>query len=255
VTNNTCATSYWNNALYQQCSEYLWNWKIDSPLVKALDTHRGLDPAKVATAYLSNHDHSHVTWQCGARDNQGSMQWYRTQPYAIALLTAPGTPLIQNGQEFGEDHWIPEDDQGTGRRVKTRALRWGFLDDSIGSTLLALYRKLISVRNSHPSLRSDNFYPGGWEEWQKQFNPQGYGIDVQKQIVIYHRWGTENGKLERFLIVLNFSPFAQNVDIPFPANGVWTDLLHEGVRPTVNDYWLRSWEVQSNGGSLFYKED
>jgi hypothetical protein len=52
----------------------------------------------IATTYLSNHDHSHITWQAGARHNEGSKQWYRTQPYAITLLTSPGTPMIQNGQ-------------------------------------------------------------------------------------------------------------------------------------------------------------
>ena len=255
VTNNTCATSYWNNALYERCFEYLWKWQIDSRIVRALDTHRELNPTKVATTYLSNHDHSHVTWQCGAKGNAGSMQWYRTQPYAVALLTAPGAPLIQNGQEFAEDHWIPEDDQNTSRRVKTRPLRWEFLDDWIGTTLFGLYQKLIAIRNSHPSLRSDDFYPGDWEEWKTQFDPQGYGVDVQRQVVIYHRWGTDDGRLERFLIVLNFSSNAQRVDVPFPANGVWTDLLNESVSPTVTDYWLRNWEVQSNWGNVFYKRD
>jgi 1,4-alpha-glucan branching enzyme len=255
VTNNTCATSYWNNALYERCFEYLWKWQIDSRIVRALDTHRELNPTKVATTYLSNHDHSHVTWQCGAKGNAGSMQWYRTQPYAVALLTAPGAPLIQNGQEFAEDHWIPEDDQNTSRRVKTRPLRWEFLDDWIGTTLFGLYQKLIAIRNSHPSLRSDDFYPGDWEEWKTQFDPQGYGVDVQRQVVIYHRWGTDDGRLERFLIVLNFSSNAQRVDVPFPSNGVWTDLLNESVSPTVTDYWLRNWEVQSNWGNVFYKRD
>ena len=52
------------------------------------------------------------------------MEWYRTQPFAIALLTAPGTPMIQNGQEFAEDYWLMEDDQGSSRRVKPRPLHW-----------------------------------------------------------------------------------------------------------------------------------
>ena len=50
-----------------------------------------------ATAYLSNHDHSSVVWQAGARTNEGSRKWYRTQPHAIALLTGAGTPMIANG--------------------------------------------------------------------------------------------------------------------------------------------------------------
>src|SRR5262249_50626062 len=81
VTNTTAATSYWNNAMFERGFDYLWNRRIDSRLVKALDSHAGLNAGKIATTYLSNHDHSHITWQCGARDNDGSIEWYRTQPY------------------------------------------------------------------------------------------------------------------------------------------------------------------------------
>jgi len=51
-------------------------------------------------------------------------------------FTCPGTPMLQNGQEFGEDHWIPEADGGTGRRVKGRPLRWRYADDKVGRGFL-----------------------------------------------------------------------------------------------------------------------
>lgn len=255
VTNRTGATSYWNNALYQRCFGYLWDGKIDSNIMGDMDTHAWLDAGKVATIYPSNHDHSHVTWQCGARDNSGSMAWYRTQPYAILLLTCPGSPLIHSGIEFGEEQRIVEDDQGSNRRVATRTIRWEFLDDWIGVKLSSAYRKLISIHNGYAGLRSDNFYPAGWQSWQTQLNPQGYGIDVNKQVMIYHRWGTGgNGKLQSFIIVVNFSSEDQFVDVPFPANDIWTDLLNDGVSPTVNNFWLRNWRVNSYWGNIFYKE-
>src|SRR5262249_26792930 len=100
VANQTGATSYWNNELYQRTFDYLWNEAIDGRALGALDTHAGLGPDRVATTYLSNHDHSHVAWQAGARNNQGALEWYRVQPYAIALFTSPGVPLVPNGQEF-----------------------------------------------------------------------------------------------------------------------------------------------------------
>lgn len=253
VTNQTFATSYWNNAIYERGFDYLWNWKIDARLVRAFESHAGLNPGKVATTYLSNHDHSHVTWQCGASNNLGAMQWYRTQPYAIGLFAAPGVPMIQNGQEFAEDHWIPEDDGGTGRRVQTRPLRWEFVDDSIGAKVFALYQKLIAIRQAHPALRSDNFYPPGWEDWQMRFNPEGYGIDAAKQVVIFHRWGDNAGGVDLYLVVLNFSQTDQTVNLPFPENGVWEDLLNPAVQPAVSGYWLWNWNVPSNWGHIFFK--
>lgn len=69
----------------------------------------------------------------------------------------------------------------------TRPLRWEFAADPIGKALLGVYRKLIGIRNRYASLHSDNFYSGRWEQWKTQVDPQGYGIDVSKQVMIYHR--------------------------------------------------------------------
>jgi 1,4-alpha-glucan branching enzyme len=253
VVNVTSATSYWNNELYQLCFDGLWNGHVDAPLMQALNNHAGLDAGKVATIYLTNHDHAHVAWQAGARDDNGALEWYRTQPFAIALLAAPGTPMIQNGQEFAEDYWLMEDDQGSGRRVKPRPLHWDYPTDKIGSQVLALYHKLIGIRQAHPALRSDNFYPDGWETWQTQFNPAGYGIDVDKQVVILHRWGnTADGHLERFIVVLNFSAQAQTVDIPFSDNGTWQDLLNDQTA-TVNDFRLTDQAIESYWGRVYFQ--
>lgn len=255
VVSSTDATSYWSDALYGCCFETLWSGRVTPQLLSALDAHAWLaSPDKVATTYLSNHDHSHVTWRCGARDDLGSMRWWRTQPWAIALLTSPGTPMLQNGQELGEDHWIPEDDQGSGRRVKARPLRWGYADDPIGRRLVALYRHLIGLRLRYAALRSDNFYPGRWETWQTRMNPQGYGLDTERQLAIYHRWGEgEDGRLQRFIIALNFSPWDQQVDLPFPADGAWTDLLPGGATAQVQGFWLRGWTVPSSWGCVFFQ--
>lgn len=253
VANQTGATSYWNNALYQLCFDYLWNGQIDTRIIAALNNQAGLDPDKVATIYLSNHDHSHVAWQAGAGDNTGSLEWYRTQPYTIALLTGPGVPMIQNGQEFAEDHWIMEDDRGSGRRVKPRPLRWGFVNDKLGSKLLALYHQLIQIRHDHPGLRSNNFYPDQWAAWQTQFDPQGYGVDTNRQVVIFHRWGnTDDGRLERFIVVINFSGNDQFVDIPFSTNGAWQDLLNN-QSDTVIDYRLTNQRIEAYWGRIYFQ--
>ncbi len=87
VTRGTEATSYWDNELYGRTFEGLWNGGIDRRLLQALDHARFLNfPEEVPTQYLSNHDHSHVTWQAGARDNAGLERWYKTQPYAIRAI-------------------------------------------------------------------------------------------------------------------------------------------------------------------------
>ncbi len=70
-------------------------------------------------------------------------------------------------------------------------------------------------------------------------NPQGYGVDADRGIVIFHRWGNdETGRLERFIIVLNFTGESRKVDVPFPENGIWEDLLN-GTKVNVGGYWLQ----------------
>jgi pullulanase len=259
VVNSTAATSYWDNALYQTCFDSLWTGQISSSLLNALNNQRYLnDSRKAPTMYLSNHDHSHVTWQAGARNNRGGMEWYRTQPWAIALFTAPGVPMLHSGQEFAEDHWLPEDDSNTGRRVRPRPLRWRLADDSIGQAMSRLYRRLAVVRHEYPALRSTNFYPDFWEEWQTRFNPAGFGVDTERQVVLFHRWGhSDTGALQRFYIVLNFSPTPQWVRVPLPENGEWTDLLANfdgSWTPVATDYHL-DLMVGPHWGHILFRED
>jgi len=259
VVNATAATSYWSNSLYSACFDALRNGRVKPDLLRALDANTWLaSPDKVATTYLSNHDHSHATWKCGASDERGSIAWYRTQPYAIALFTSPGTPMLQNGQEFGEDHWIPEDDANTGRRVRGRPLRWGYDGDPIGRALADIYRHLVALRLEYPALRSDNFYPPKWETWQTRMNPQGYGLDTERQVAIYHRWGQAGGRTQYFIVALNFSDADQWIDIPLPGtgDGAWKDLLPlEGpVNVEIQGNWLRNWKVPSNWGCVFFQQ-
>jgi 1,4-alpha-glucan branching enzyme len=252
VANKTDSTSYWNNELYQRTFDYLWSGQIDSRIMGALDTHRGLLGDRVATVYLGNHDHSHVAWQAGARNNSGALEWYRVQPYAIELFTSPGAPMVQNGQEFAEDYWIMEDDHNSGRRVKPRPLRWGFVDDNIGSRLRDVFSRLINIRKQHLGLRSDNFYPANWETWQSQFNPQGFGVDVARGVVIFHRWGDDgSGKVERFIVVVNHSSDPRVVSVPFSVNGTWRDLLND-FDVNVTNSRIDNFTVNSHWGNVFF---
>src|SRR5207249_7383088 len=144
-------------------------------------------------------------------------------PALIALRRWPGAVMLRNGQEFGEDYWMPDNDPG---RVIPHPLRWNLLDDDAGRTLFWLHQRLLDVRRRCPSLRGGNFYPSNYDERWTGFNDQGYGVDVGRGVVIYHRWGdAADGKPERFMVAINFSGYDQYVDVPFPSNGGWEDRL------------------------------
>jgi pullulanase len=145
------------------------------------------------------------------------------------------------------------DDRGSGRRVQPRPLHWKFASDNIGTALLHVYQKLIGIRNKFPSMRSDNIYSSDWEDWQRNFN-NGYGLDADRKLVIFHRWDYVGSKTQRFIIVLNFSQEAQEVDVPFSCDGQWQDLLQDTPPVSVSGNWLRGDRISSNWGKIYFNE-
>jgi len=154
--------------------------------------------------------------------------------------------MIHNGQEFGEEYFLPSEG---GDRVQPRPLRWNdHSNDFAGSRLRAVYKRLIQIRKDHPALRSPNFFPFPSND------PAGYGSFPEKDIVVYHRYGfATEGQLERFIIVLSYSDFEQFVDIPFSTNGRWDDLLNE-QSADVDGFRLMNQQINSNWGRIYYKK-
>ncbi len=251
VANRAGATSYLNDELSQRALGSLRGEPIDGRLLVALNSHAGLDADKVATIYLGCRGRPRVPWMVGARES-AALRWRRTLPFAIALFTAPGTPMIHNGQEILEDGWLSEDGCGHPLRGDQRPLRWGFKDDGTGGALREIYARLIALRRRFGGLRSDTFYPP-WEGWMERLNFEGYGLDAGRGFAIYHRWGVGvTGRVERFIVVLNFSQREQVIDVPFPDNGTWVDVLN-GSTVIVLNYWLRGAEVGANWGHVYFQ--
>lgn len=246
-TNQIDADGCWYDRFLLDVARYAAAGNIETSLMRVLDTNRAFAAGKSPVTYIENHDHSTIVNRMGGRQ-----QWWRAQPALIALLTSPGAVLLHNGQEFGEDYQLPE----TGReRVAPRPLRWEQADDEIGWRLRMLCRQLIRLRHECPALRSPNFYPRAYDPNATHFNEQGFGVDVDKDVVIYHRWGSDaSGAQERFLVVLNFSAFEQVVDIPFSVNGLWEERL-SGAKYAIRDFRLENHRVYPHWGYVFYKKE
>ncbi len=252
TTNIMSATNCWYDMFRGRAAEYLPPWdRLDTRLLRVLNSGKDFAPDKGPVVYAENHDHMTVTLIAGGRN-----QWYRVQPYAIALYTSPGAVMINNGQEFGRSEYMPEPGQDGNlppdqKRVWPRPLHWDQAEDAIGHLVRDKYALLARIRREHPALRTFNFYPDYYDEQWAHFNSEGYGVDVDKQVVIYHRWGPAgDGKQERFIIALNFSGSDQHVAVPFPANGAWQDLLNGG-QVQVNNYRLDNFQLGSNWGCVF----
>lgn len=246
LTNALNAGGCWYDPLMWQGFDAGRTGHVRTPYVRALNAGKDCDGSRRPITYIENHDHATVTEQCGGRD-----AWWRTQPLAIALFTVAGTPLIHNGQEFGDQYWFPEDGDG---RVAPRPVRWQLSNDDNGRRLRRLYKQLVSIRLTHPALRTLNFYPDPYDERAVELSADGFGVSEDRSVAIFHRWGPgAGGKIEKFIIVLNFSVDAQRVDVPFSDNGVWRELL-EGWTVSVSDWRLAGHLVGSHWGRVFVHE-
>ncbi|GAC1556267.1 MAG: hypothetical protein NVS2B2_12210 [Ktedonobacteraceae bacterium] len=92
------------------------------------------------------------------------------------------------------------------RHLKERVYPYLLRGLSIDAPTMVWGIDITYIRLQHKGLRSLNFYPNDYDWNWHNFSPDGYGIDEQRQVIIYHRWGdAEDGRLERFIVVLNFS--------------------------------------------------
>jgi pullulanase len=250
-TNSIGATHGWFDMFRSSPAGSLpYGGKPQPQYMRVLNSARDFNFPTGPVIYLENHDHSTLTNIAGGRD-----WWFRTQPYMIALATCPGAILIANGQEFGRSEFLVEDDSGlppAQQRVQSRPLRWAEAVDTTGLTLTSRYQFLLQLRRDHPALRSPNFYPNDYDWQWSHISPDGYGLDVDKQVVIYHRWGNDAaGQVRRYIIVINFSAWPQTVNIPFPTTGIWTDLLNNQNHNQVDNYWRSNFSVNSYWGCIF----
>ena len=226
--------------------------QVNTGYMRILNAALDFDSAIVPVNYIENHDHGSITCRVGSRD-----QWYRTQPYMIALATCSGGMMLHNGQEWGQFEDIWEDDGNAppqDARVQARPLLWDQAADSTGQTMEDRYRFLLQMRKDHPGLRTPSFYPDYYDQQWTSFSPNGYGLNVSSQIAIYHRWGNNaQGQLERFIVALNLSGATQWVNVPFSANGNWTDLINGNAVVNVSSYWLYNYPIPSNWGCVFWQ--
>jgi 1,4-alpha-glucan branching enzyme len=209
--------------------------------------------------YLESHDHSRLISyfpDCASlKDYFGESQgdryksWYLTQPYVIALFTGQGTPMIHNGQEFGENYIIPE--TGMDRVLNFRFLRWENSEDKPGRFLLRLYQRLIYSRKKYPSLRSRG--PNSFCYYD-HFDPQNGGVgDYCPPVGIYFYKRQEDNEI--VLVALNLTNNNLSAPHPFPTIGRWRDLLHDSIVVNITpENRCPKLTVPSNYGRIYLHE-
>ena len=177
---------------------------------------------KTALQYIETHDHERFICNFGMNnpDEAGNPlffegdrnRWFMLQPYLIAILMSKGQPMLWQGQEFGENYFLP--DFGAGRVALLRALRWDFFYDTPGQGLVHLVRTLLRVRRNRPQLRRGTYY--FFNDWNRY---------LSKGLLLFARYSAASYTL----VAINTGDTDQTVPFWFPIGGSYVEELHGGA--------------------------
>jgi pullulanase len=250
VANVVDATGCWADEGFWRTRDHL-DHGLGPAIMRWLDSGSYFEPGRLPVMYIGNHDHETPTHLAGGRND-----WHRLQPYLIALYTSYGMPLLYQTEDGGQDEWMPEDDSASEvKRVSPRPKRWNLTEDGLGRWITELLTRLARIRRQHPVLRQPGMYPGSWPSDRRVPYDNGYGLDADRQTVVYHRWGHDPaGRLHRYVIVLNFGRFPQPVTVPLPDGGTWTDLIKDQPVAAEPSHRVEQ-TVESHWGHVFHRVD
>jgi maltooligosyltrehalose trehalohydrolase len=165
--------------------------------------------------------------------------WFKVQPYLIGLFTAKGIPMLWQGEEFGENYWVPPG--GLGRVMLLRPVRWDYFYGDVGRSTVGLVRRLISLRRQTPELRNgDHFFYNDWGRYQS------------RGLLLFSR-----SRADQFtLVALNFSDADQIVSFWFPTSGDYRELIHGSANDQLTSVAANteiSLHIPSNYGRVWRK--
>lgn len=167
-------------------------------------SYRYNDDAFDRVIYSESHDEvangrARVPQEISPNDPKG---WYarkRSTLAAAMVFTAPGIPMIFQGQEFLEGKWFRD----------TVPIDWDQSEEFHG--IVRLYRDLIRLR-----LNRDGFTRGLCGQFT-----QFYHLNEESKVIAFHRWD-KGGPADDVVIVANFLNEPQHgYVIGFPAAGTW----------------------------------
>lgn len=266
VMTETWTNCAWTNDLLDKAENMIQNNYVDDNFAHILDPNFSGYPSTQTVVdsvgnvvrmpvapfqYLESHDHSQLIVFAGVVQDNGPLPegnrdlFYKLQPYAIALYTCQGIPMLWQGQELADNYNLP--DNGLARVHLRRDTHWEFFYDSSGQPLIRLYRRLAQLRRSSRALRSTESY------YYYQQSHQ------QTQIVAFHRHAAAVGALadEWAMVLLNFADAAGTITVPFPKAGTWQELLDADQRSNelnvANDGDVQTVQVPSHYGMVFIR--
>ncbi|MDD5168516.1 MAG: alpha-amylase family glycosyl hydrolase [Syntrophales bacterium] len=167
-------------------------------------SYRYNDDAFERVIYSESHDdvadgQARVPQEVDPKDSKGWYAQKRSTLAAAMVFTAPGIPMLFQGQEFLEGDWFRD----------TVPVDWDQREEFRG--IVRLYHDLIRLR-----LNRDDFTRGLCGQFT-----QVYHLQDERKVIAFHRWD-KGGAADDVVVVANFLHEPQDdYIIGFPAEGIW----------------------------------
>ena len=166
--------------------------------------YRYNDDAFQRVIYSESHDdvangQARVPQEVNPDDATGWFAQKRSTMAAVLVFTAPGIPMLFQGQEFLEGEWFRD----------TVPVDWHQKEEFSG--IILLYRDLIRLR-----LNGQGYTCGLCGQFT-----QVYHVNEERKILAFHRWD-QGGPGDDVVVIANFSNDLQSdYIVGFPASGEW----------------------------------
>jgi 1,4-alpha-glucan branching enzyme len=133
---------------------------------------------------------------------------------AALVFTAPGIPMMFQGQEFAEDKWFADGDP----------LDWSLTESHAG--VLQMYRDIIRLRrNIDDTTRG---LTGAYT--------QVYHINKDQKMLAFQRWNS-GGALDTTVVVINFANETRTgYSVGLPQSGIWRLRFNSDWKGYVEDF-------------------
>jgi 1,4-alpha-glucan branching enzyme len=166
--------------------------------------YRFNDNAFERVIYSESHDdvangQSRIPQDVNPEDPTGWFAQKRSTMAAAMVLTAPGIPMLFQGQEFLEGGWFRD----------SVPVDWDQRDEFRG--ILRLYKDLIRLR-----LNREGISRGLCGQFTEVFH-----LNEARKVIAFHRWD-QGGPGDDVVVIANFlSGFQHNYAVGFPGPGSW----------------------------------
>jgi 1,4-alpha-glucan branching enzyme len=143
----------------------------------------------------------------------------------IALMAAPGVPMLWMGEEYGED--LP-------RTIDFLPLKWEKLQIEPFRTHFEIVQRLILARREHAGLRSDHI----------EFLADDFAAT---QVIRFRRWDAASD--DEAVVALNFGNVSRSTSLSFGADGTWLEVVSGKLHSVKNQ--KRSFTLEPWSGRLY----